>query len=182
MLTIIIGIALAVGVFLFFLKSISAEPEQEDISYYYDETNDDFSAFAAIFIPLILIGISMLLGICCPLQGYSDPLIEKESLVSFLNEDEVYLLEFENKYLYKIVSSKYEEKGNIYETKTISACDAKKQELENCEQPVFIISERKPVSGIWTFALCNSKKEYMFEVPKNTIRYGINSEEIGNMD
>lgn len=178
MLTIIIGIVLAVGVFLFFVKSLPDEPKEECISCYYDKKSEgDFSGAVVIVISLILIVISIFLGVFYPLQGYSEPVVVKEEeLISFSNENEVYLLDYGEEYLYKILSNKDEEKGNIYETKTVEKCNAKKQKFENCEEPVLIIYERKPVSGIWTFALCDSEEEYMFEVPKNTIKYSIKSE------
>ena len=173
MLTIIIGIVLAVCIFFVFVKFYEYEPESE-VYCDYDELENELSLLyecAMFFVPILLIVIFICLGLFFPLQGYTESIVKEVELVSFSNDAEVYLLDCGDEYSYKYVSIEDEEKGSIYETKTIDKSYVKKEEFENCETPLLVIYEKKPRRGLWTFAFLDSEKEYKFEVPKNTIKY-----------
>lgn len=165
MLTIIIGIILAGGIFC--------------ICYFFliDSDYEEF-ALTGFAISFLLLVISLILGLFVPIQGFDEKTLEKEtSLVVFsdnINSDDygIYLYSFyDDTYMYKYLKSADKEKGELYDTKKLSSKDVKKDEITNLKEPILKEYKREPIHGVWSFALCDSKKEYIFKVPKGSIKY-----------
>lgn len=158
MLTIIIGIVLAVIILFVFIPRCK-----------------DPNGFAAIF--LLLLAGSFLIGTSA-ISGYEEwELMEETELISLskdvasggtgfvyvsLSADNVYT------YRYEINSEFGTETSKEYKTTTLTDKDVEEIEDPNCEVPVIRVYQRDAKRTIWTLGWATETK-YVFYVPEGTI-------------
>ena len=121
---------------------------------------------------------SIFLGLFSPMQGYKEPVLQKEIEIVSLNNATAsqghggifYVsVSGENVYSYRYeVENKYEVTGKSYVVATVSE-NVTEIESKDCEKPVLKIYKREARKGIWTFSLGESITEYVFYVPEGTI-------------
>ena len=158
MLTIIIGIVLAVILIVIFASLGIGED-------------------AVSYIAAFLILLAIFLGVFAPISGYKDwELIEQTELISLSNDiasggtGMLYVsLSADNVYTYRYeISSEFgTETSKEYRTTTLTG-DVEEIEDSNCEVPVIRVYQKEAKRSIWTFGLYSETK-YVFYVPEGTI-------------
>lgn len=163
MLTIILGIVLAVLIF------------KRAINVY----NNDLSTFLAVIAAIVgVLGIGA--GLCAPLSGYTEwELIQETELVSLTNNPAsggvgklTYVsLSADNAYTYRYeIDSEFgTETSREYDTNTLVNKDVEEIEDYNCKKPVIREYQKKGKRTIWTFAFDTTITKYIFYVPEGTI-------------
>ncbi len=125
--------------------------------------------------------LSIHLGLFCPISGYNDwELIKETELVSLSNASAsggsgfIYVsLSADNAYTYRFeVDSAFgTSSSKEYKTATIINSDNDVIEVEDseCQKPVLMEYGRTAKKSIWTFGLASDETSYVFYVPEGTI-------------
>lgn len=165
MLTIIIGIAEALG--LFFLADEIVQ-------------NINLGSF------LILLGgvtaiASILIALFVPVAGFKEPVLKEEVELVSLNNSVMsegrgglfYVrVTAENVYSYRVeVPNTSEKEGKMYELKTVKG-NVKELETDTTKA-VLRVYKAKPKRWLWTFAIGASETSYVFEVPYDSVSYEV---------
>ena len=168
MLTIIIGIILAVAIVFIAIRTNS---------------EDAMNCCNMIAVIVILVAIAIGSGINTvgshPVSGYTEwELINETELITLsngmasggtgliyvsLSADSTYT------YRYEIDSEFGTETSKEYQTETLRGSNVIEVEDPNCKTPVIRIYQREGKRSIWTFGLFNTQYKYVFYVPEGTI-------------
>ena len=168
MLTIIIGIILAVAIVFIAIRTNS---------------EDAMNCCNMIAVIVILVAIAIGSGINTvgshPVSGYTEwELINETELITLsngmasggtgliyvsLSTDSTYT------YRYEINSEFGTETSKEYQTETLNGSNVIEVEDPNCKTPVIRIYQREGKRSIWTFGLFNTQYKYVFYVPEGTI-------------
>lgn len=139
--------------------------------------------YPTINVIIIFILVGIIVGVFVPISGYEEPVISEEiELVSLTDEVAstgggiVYVnIDASNVYTYRFeVDSKFAMDGDkAYESDTKSGDVVTVIEGDSYTTAKLVEYESRPKKSFWTFGVFASEYEYVFYVPKGTIKGNI---------